>query len=182
MMARWRSRHTPAPRRSSTSWRTSARAITTIGREPDNLLQLEFGTVSRYHGRLECVPEECSITDLGSSNGTSINKVKIVPKTPVILKHLDRIGVGPHFEMIFSQVEKVEEEPPPPVIPVADSTLLANFCDGILMVVRSNVTPSDLARRARAEFQDKLLLGVVLNGAPAGKQSNYYYGETVAKV
>lgn len=70
----------------------------------------------------------------------------------------------------------------PPVIPVADSTLLANFCDGILMVVRSNVTPSDLARRARAEFQDKLLLGVVLNGAPAGKQSNYYYGETVAKV
>jgi protein-tyrosine kinase len=70
----------------------------------------------------------------------------------------------------------------PPVIPVADSTLLANFCDGILMVVRSNVTPSDLARRAREEFQDKLLLGVVLNGAPVGQQSKYYYGETVAKV
>jgi capsular exopolysaccharide synthesis family protein len=70
----------------------------------------------------------------------------------------------------------------PPVIPVADSTLLANFCDGILMVVRSNVTPADMARRARAEFQDKLLLGVVLNGAQTGKQSEYYYGETVAKV
>jgi protein-tyrosine kinase len=69
-----------------------------------------------------------------------------------------------------------------PVIPCADSTLLANFCDGILMVVRSNITPSDLARRARDEFQDKLLLGVVLNGAPVGKQSKYYYGETVAKV
>ncbi len=70
----------------------------------------------------------------------------------------------------------------PPVIPVADSTLLAGFCDGIVMVVRSNSTPSDLARRAREEFQDKLLLGVVLNGAPSGKQSQYYYGETVAKV
>jgi capsular exopolysaccharide synthesis family protein len=70
----------------------------------------------------------------------------------------------------------------PPVIPVADSTLLAGFCDGIVMVVRSNSTPSDLARRARAEFQDRLLLGVVLNGAPAGKQSKYYYGEAVAKV
>lgn len=70
----------------------------------------------------------------------------------------------------------------PPVIPVADSTLLANFCDGVLMVVRSNVTPSDLARRAREEFQDKLLLGVVLNGAPSGKlaQSKYYYGEAVS--
>ena len=70
----------------------------------------------------------------------------------------------------------------PPVIPVADSTVLANFCDGIVMVVRSNVTPSDLARRARAEFQDKLLLGVVLNGAPSGKQSKYYYGEVASQV
>jgi capsular exopolysaccharide synthesis family protein len=69
----------------------------------------------------------------------------------------------------------------PPVIPVADSTLLANFCDGILMVVRSNVTPADLARKAREEFQDKLLLGVVLNGATGGKQSKYYYGEAVEK-
>ncbi len=70
----------------------------------------------------------------------------------------------------------------PPVIPVADSTLLANFCEGVLMVVRSNATPSDLARKAREEFQDKLLLGVVLNGIPADQlpQSRYYYGEAVA--
>ena len=68
-----------------------------------------------------------------------------------------------------------------PVIPVSDATLVANSCDGILMVVRSNSTPSDLARRAREEFPDKLLLGVVLNGAPSGKlaQSKYYYGEAV---
>jgi hypothetical protein len=50
------------------------------------------------------------------------------------------------------------------------------------MVVRSNVTPADLAREAREEFQDKLLLGVVLNGATGGKQSKYYYGEAVEKV
>ena len=69
-----------------------------------------------------------------------------------------------------------------PVIPVSDATLVAGCCDGILMVVRSNVTPSDLARRAREEFPDKLLLGVVLNGAPSGKlaQSKYYYGEAVS--
>lgn len=63
-----------------------------------------------------------------------------------------------------------------PVIPVADSTVLSNFCDGVLMVVRSQVTPADLAARARAEFEDKLLLGVVLNGAPGeGSRSGYYY-------
>jgi hypothetical protein len=49
-------------------------------------------------------------------------------------------------------------------------------------VVRSNVTPADLARRAREEFPDKLLLGVVLNGAPTDKHqhSKYYYGEAVS--
>jgi hypothetical protein len=50
------------------------------------------------------------------------------------------------------------------------------------MVVRSAVTPSDLALRAREEFPDKLLLGVVLNGAPSDKsqRSKYYYGEAVS--
>jgi protein-tyrosine kinase len=67
-----------------------------------------------------------------------------------------------------------------PVIPVSDATLVAKFCDGILMVVRSNMTPSDMARRAREEFPDKLLLGVVLNGAAPGEQSKYYYGEAVS--
>jgi protein-tyrosine kinase len=66
-----------------------------------------------------------------------------------------------------------------PVIPVSDATLVAKYCDGIVMVVRSNATPSDLARRAREEFPDKMLLGVVLNGAAPGEQSKYYYGEAV---
>lgn len=66
-----------------------------------------------------------------------------------------------------------------PVIPVSDSTLVAGNCDGVLIVVKSSVTPSDLAKRAREEFPDKLLLGVVLNGAPSGRlsQTKYYYGE-----
>ncbi|HLX86764.1 MAG TPA: CpsD/CapB family tyrosine-protein kinase [Terriglobales bacterium] len=69
-----------------------------------------------------------------------------------------------------------------PVVPVSDATIVASSCDGVLMVVRSNVTPSDLARKAREEFPEKLLLGVVLNGASPEKssQSRYYYGETVS--
>jgi protein-tyrosine kinase len=68
-----------------------------------------------------------------------------------------------------------------PVIPVSDATLVAGACDGILMVVRSNSTPSEMARRAREEFPDKLLLGVVLNGTTLGEgaRSKYYYGEAV---
>ena len=63
-------------------------------------------------------------------------------------------------------------------MPVSDASLLANFCDGVLLVVRSNVTPSDIARKVRQEFRDKQLVGVVLNGvdAESSAYSRYYYG------
>ena len=46
------------------------------------------------------------------------------------------------------------------------------------MVVRSNATPVDMARKARQEFRDKQLVGVVLNGIEAGSSpyNQYYYG------
>jgi capsular exopolysaccharide synthesis family protein len=65
----------------------------------------------------------------------------------------------------------------PPAVPVTDGVLLSSYCDGVLMVVRSNATPFDLARRARQEFRDKNLVGVVLNGIDEGSSpySEYYY-------
>ena len=65
----------------------------------------------------------------------------------------------------------------PPAVPVSDASLLANSCDGVLMVVRSNATPVDMARKARQEFPDKVLVGVVLNGTNRDTEaySRYYY-------
>jgi Mrp family chromosome partitioning ATPase len=65
----------------------------------------------------------------------------------------------------------------PPAIPVSDASVLAKACDGVLMVVRSNTTPSDLARKARQEFPDQTLVGVVLNGTreEALPYARYYY-------
>jgi len=65
----------------------------------------------------------------------------------------------------------------PPAVPVADASLLAKACDGVIMVVRSNVTPSDAARKARQDFPDQALVGVVLNGTSqdAAPYARYYY-------
>jgi capsular exopolysaccharide synthesis family protein len=65
----------------------------------------------------------------------------------------------------------------PPAVPVSDASILAKACDGVLMVVRSNTTPVDMARRARQEFPDEALIGVVLNGisADAMPYTRYYY-------
>jgi len=69
----------------------------------------------------------------------------------------------------------------PPAVPVSDASVLAKACDGVLMVVRSNSTPFDLARRAREEFPDQALVGVVLNGTDADSStySRYYYQDYV---
>jgi len=65
----------------------------------------------------------------------------------------------------------------PPAVPVSDASVLAKACDGVLIVVRSNATPVDMARRARLEFPDQALVGVVLNGIDreAAPYSRYYY-------
>jgi protein-tyrosine kinase len=65
----------------------------------------------------------------------------------------------------------------PPAVPVSDASVLAKCCDGVILVVRSNATPVDMARRAREEFPDQALVGVVLNGTEhkIGDYDQYYY-------
>jgi protein-tyrosine kinase len=65
----------------------------------------------------------------------------------------------------------------PPIIPVSDSTIIAKFCDGVLMVVRAGSTPFDLAQKACESFHDRPLLGVVLNRAEARSGYGGYYNQ-----
>jgi len=51
----------------------------------------------------------------------------------------------------------------PAAVPVSDASLLANSCDGVLLVVRSHSTPFDVVRKARERFREESLVGVVLN-------------------
>lgn len=65
----------------------------------------------------------------------------------------------------------------PPAVPVSDAAMLAHDCDGVLLVVRSNSTPIDAARRARDEFAERNVVGVVLNGisSDVSPYMQYYY-------
>jgi capsular exopolysaccharide synthesis family protein len=66
----------------------------------------------------------------------------------------------------------------PPAVPVSDASQLAQYADGVLLVVRSNATPYDTAQRAQREFQGKALVGVVLNGMMRGGSYSRYVYET----
>lgn len=66
----------------------------------------------------------------------------------------------------------------PPCLLVADASVLADLCDGVLLVVRAGVTPAATAQRATQELRGRNVVGVVLNAMTAAHSYNsgYYYG------
>ena len=65
----------------------------------------------------------------------------------------------------------------PPALPVHDASMMADVCDGVLFVVRAGMTNHEMAAKATGEFQNRNLLGVVLNRVEDGAgYGGYYYG------
>ncbi|MCT2534624.1 CpsD/CapB family tyrosine-protein kinase [Aquibacillus koreensis] len=66
----------------------------------------------------------------------------------------------------------------PPVLAVTDAQILANICDGAIMVVRSKQTEYEAGQKARDLLMPAKakLLGVVLNDKEQKKGQYYYYG------
>ena len=65
----------------------------------------------------------------------------------------------------------------PPCLLVADASILADLCDGVLLVARAGVTPAATAQRACQELRGRNLVGVVLNAMQDSHKyhSDYYY-------
>ena len=62
----------------------------------------------------------------------------------------------------------------PPCLPVADASVLAEHCDGVLLVVRAGATPSATVQRACQELQARNVVGVVLNGVQGADTYGLY--------
>ena len=65
----------------------------TIGRTPDNDIQIDNLAVSTHHAKIEFGAEQLMIEDLESLNGTFVNKQR-VQKSP--LRHGDTVTIGKH--------------------------------------------------------------------------------------
>jgi predicted component of type VI protein secretion system len=100
------------------SWRISLEADrTTVGKASENDVALEHDpTASHLHAVLERFPAGWLVTDLGSSNGTSVNGERIWSAHR--LRHGDEIRVG-QTRLIFrdpvaagGSVTEVEDAPP----------------------------------------------------------------------
>ncbi len=66
--------------------------------------------VSRLHATITASNAEVIITDLGSSNGTFVNGIKIEPKVPRLLKRGDVVSLGKLKFEIIAQEKRIDED------------------------------------------------------------------------
>jgi pSer/pThr/pTyr-binding forkhead associated (FHA) protein len=69
-------------------------ATTTIGRLPDNSVQIDNLAVSGHHARILWEQDHYVVEDLGSLNGTYVNNERVGKAT---LKHGDQVKIGKHL-------------------------------------------------------------------------------------
>jgi capsular exopolysaccharide synthesis family protein len=86
---------------------------------------------------------------------------------------IDRVNVD--FDIVLFDT--------PPILAVTDAQIMANKCDGSILVVKSGSTEKEGAIRAKdiLNTASSKLLGVVLNNKKmkdSNYQTTYYYGQT----
>ena len=84
--------------------------LVTIGRGDDNQIILDDNLTSRHHAVVGWAGGMPRVTDLGSSNGTLVNGIKIEPEVPVLLKEGDVINIG-DFTINVRLRQSAEKEP-----------------------------------------------------------------------
>jgi len=73
-----------------------------LGRAKDCSIVLDSPRVSRHHARLELVGQQVQISDLGSTNGTLLNRQALTQ--PALLKHGDVLQLA-EYELRFFQAQ-----------------------------------------------------------------------------
>lgn len=122
--------------------------------------------------RLGISPEKGLGDWLKSSAGEAKDYVVQAADLDVIsggLKPADPVAAlsSPRMREILAQLRETYEcvvIDSPPVVPVADSHVLAQLGDGVLVVVRAGRTRPELFKRALESLETAKVLGVVLNG------------------
>ena len=102
-----------------------SQGVVTIGRLPDNAVQVDNLAVSGHHARIYWDVDHYAIEDNNSLNGTFLNSRRV---TKMALKHGDEVLIGKHT-IVFKD-EAGEEAPAKPIekavpaVPTLDATVV----------------------------------------------------------
>ncbi len=80
-------------------------AITMAGRHPNSDIFLDDVTVSRRHAQFRCVSGEFHVVDVGSLNGTYVNRE---PVDSAVLANGDEVQIG-KFRLLFLTAQRARD-------------------------------------------------------------------------
>jgi len=147
-----------------------------IGRAQEAAIYVPHASVSRQHARLH-VGAELALEDLGSSNGTSVNNIRIVPQKPVPLQPGDLIRMGEVLLIVQSEWNPTEPEDKEPTRELllrdgknlkATATGLDIVIDGQAVVVKTEAMKRIMSLVARVATTNMNVL--VLGETGTGKE------------
>ena len=91
------------------------RGVISIGRSKENAISVDSTSVSRFHGEFICTGSHWVYRDLGSTNGTSINSVRMQPGHLKLLKDRDMVSFS-NFHIGVSYLSKKPTEVPNSIV------------------------------------------------------------------
>lgn len=110
---------------------------------------------------------------------SGIPNLEVIPCGPIPPNPSEIIG-SQKMSLIMDELGKRYDRiivDSPPITAVTDSTVLAKFVDGVMLVVHAGVTPKQVVKTGLEQIQgvEANVLGAVLNDVDTGKESYYYY-------
>ena len=116
----------------------------------------------------------------GTLLGTNVENLFLLASGPHPPNPAELLGSEKMGELAAALSERFDHVvyDSPPALSATDAAIIAQHVDGIVLVVRSFKTESELAVRARDTLKDAQanILGVVLNNADVPKSGYYGYG------
>ncbi|WP_261130814.1 CpsD/CapB family tyrosine-protein kinase [Bacillus sp. Marseille-Q3570] len=133
--------------------------------------------VSNAQGLTNILTKQMPISE--ACRGTEVENLSVLPSGPIPPNPAELLGSRMMKEMIQEALNDYDIVlfDTPPVLAVTDAQILANICDGVILVVGSNITEKEAALKSKELLQaaKAKLLGVVLNRKKMKKGQYYYY-------
>lgn len=139
----------------------------TIGRLPDNALQIDNLAVSGHHAKIYRDQEQYVVEDLGSLNGTYVNNQRV---GKAVLKSGDQVTIGKHIVQFKDEGQKTPVAPaaekPGPAAPKLESTVILDTKQTQDMIAASAAAsagsgPLGLAKPPQATTPAKERFGIL---------------------
>lgn len=141
-------------------------------------VQHKVFSVDNSRGLTSCLLGQTRIED--AVHETVVENLSILPSGPIPPNPAEIIGssrTAAFWQTLRETYDYVIIDAPP-VLAVADASILSSQVDGVIMVIRSGNTRNDVALEAKEQLQkaNAHIIGVVLNQVNMeGQEYKYYY-------